>query len=190
MDLRKYTFRYYLYTEGLGEGGMLENRQVLLHRSAVVIAIGVALAGAALAGNTLAAEVTRDAYREAVEPICKENTEANERIFRGVRTEVRSGELNKAALRFEKAATALERAVKQLKQVPQPSADGVRLKKWLGFVSGEVSLFDQVAGKLRDRERRAAARLVVRLTTQANRANAVVIPFEFNYCRLEPSRFS
>jgi hypothetical protein len=136
------------------------------------------------------AEVTRASYREAVEPICKSNTQANERILKGVRAEVRHNELKPAAIQFERAAKALGRTLAQLKAVPQPSADQAKLTKWLGKVKEEVGLFAAVAAKLRAGHKAAAEEKVVRLTHNANLANNVVIVFEFQYCRFEPSRFT
>jgi len=45
------------------------------------------VAAAALVGAvpSMAAEATPETYKEEVEPICKVNTEANEKILKGVR---------------------------------------------------------------------------------------------------------
>lgn len=59
-----------------------------LARSVLAALCGVALF-APLVSAALASEVTREGYREAVEPICKSNTQANERILAGVKQEVR-----------------------------------------------------------------------------------------------------
>lgn len=142
---------------------------------------------ASLAG---AAEVTRTTYREAVEPICKTDTQANERIFAGVKAEVRQGGLKAAAAKFAKAARALKSAIRQIQAVPAPAADSARLSKWLGKVSGVAGYFEAVARKLRAGDKAGAEHLINKLTTEAGAANNVVIPFEFTYCRLEPSRFT
>jgi hypothetical protein len=155
--------------------------------------IGAAALAAALLtlpGPLLAAEVSRDSYREAVEPVCKVNTEANERIFAGVRAEVKKGKLKPASVQFEKAARALRETLGQLKPVPRPPADVQRLAHWFAEIEKEVSLFKATAAKLRTGDKSAAEKMVVRLTSQAERANAVVVPFQFRYCRLEPSRFT
>jgi hypothetical protein len=137
-----------------------------------------------------AAEVTRDSYREAVEPICRQNTNANERIFKGVRAMVRHGELKRAAARFAKAARALKGTVAELRVVPRPPADESRLGKWLDEVSLEATLLEAVAAKLRAGNVRPAERMVARLSHQAVIANNQVIAFEFRYCHLEPARFT
>ena len=156
-------------------------------------ALAAALCAAALlAAVTPArgAEVTRSSYREAVEPICKANTEANERILAGVRSEVRHGRMRPAAAKFARAARALRRTLAELRSVAPPSADLGRLKRWLGKVSVEASLFGRVATQLRAGRKAQAEQLVVKLTNNANQANGAVIAFEFQYCRFEPARFT
>jgi hypothetical protein len=153
---------------------------VLLGLLALLLGVGSAAAG----------EVSRDSYREAVEPICKANTEANQRILKGVRSEVRRGELKVAAAQFDKAGTALRKTVRRLAGVPRPPDDRTRLAEWLGDIKGEAALFERIAAKLRAGDKVAAQRLVLILTRNANFANNLVIPFEFEYCRLEPGRFT
>ncbi len=152
--------------------------------------VGLAVfALAVLASSAMAAEVTRTEYREAAEPICKVDTQANERILAGVRSEVKQGKLKPASAKFKQAAMALKKAVKQLKALPQPSADSARLKKWFTYAEQEVKLFETGSRKLSSGDKNAASKIGVELVNVANKANAQVIPFEFKYCRLEPSRF-
>ncbi len=136
------------------------------------------------------AEVTRDSYREAAEPICQSNTQANERILAGVRTMVKQGKLAPAASRFTRAAAALEKAIGELKVLSRPPADTARLSKWLGDVEVEAGLFGQIGTLLKAGKKSPAERMVAKLESNASKANDVVIPFEFHYCRLEPARFT
>jgi hypothetical protein len=136
-----------------------------------------------------AAEATRDTYKEAVEPICKANTEANEKILKGVRAKVKSGQLDAAAKQFDGAAKALKRTRSQLLQVPKPAEDAARLTKWLGYVKTEIQLFETIATKLRKDEATSAQKMVVRLVSNAKQANNQVLDFEFRYCRFQPSKF-
>jgi predicted GNAT family acetyltransferase len=156
-------------------------------RAALALGLTGALSLAALAN---AAEITRDSYRAAVEPICRANTKANERILAGIRPEVRAGKLKPAATQFARAATALKRTLGELKAVPQPSADGARLARWLTYATAEAQLFEAAAVDLRAGKKGAAEHMVARLTETADRANAEVLPFEFHYCHFEPSRFT
>lgn len=150
----------------------------------VVLVVGV------FAAIASAEEITRDTYRERVEPICKTNTEANRKILAGVKTDVRHGDLRSAARKFSRAAVALKRSISQLRRVSPPPADATRISKWLSDVSVLDTLFERVSKRLNAGDKGGAQRMVVRLTSQATRANAVVVPMEFHYCRLEPSRFT
>jgi hypothetical protein len=137
-----------------------------------------------------AEEVTRTSYREAAEPICRANVEANERILAGVRSEVKRGKLKLAARRFRRAAVALHGTLGELKRLPRPQADRARLGRWLGFIATEVRLLEKTSRYLAAGEKGAAEGMVVRLKSVANRANNAVFAFEFEYCRLDPARFS
>jgi lipopolysaccharide biosynthesis regulator YciM len=156
-----------------------------------LMAIASALIMAALTCSMArAAEVSRSEYREAAEPICRTDTQANERLLADVRTEVRQGKLGIASTRFAKAAEALRRAVVQLEALPRPVADTARLEKWFATVSAEAGYFEAVSRKLKTGQKAAAESLVKKLTVTAMMANNQVLPFEFSYCRLEPSRFT
>lgn len=137
-----------------------------------------------------AAEVTRESYKEAVEPICKTNTQANEKILKGVRKEVQKGKLKAAGIQFEKAGKALHKTYLQLKAVPQPTADEAKLAKWLKYVKEEEKLFLKGAKQLKEGNKNGAQATVIRLNHNANQANNVVLAFEFKYCRFEPSKFT
>ena len=157
---------------------------------AALAALCAAVLLAPATGSALGAEATRASYREAVEPICKSNTEANERVLVGVRQEVRAGRLAPAASRFSRAAGALKKTIGELRAVTPPFGDRIRLLRWLGKVSVEASLFERISAKLRAGQKAEAERMVVKLTNNANLANNIVTPFEFEYCRFEPARFT
>jgi glutamate mutase epsilon subunit len=151
----------------------------------------VVLALAMLSGPFAeAAEITRESYKEAVEPICKRNVEADEQVLKGVKQKVKAGKLKPAAKQFTKAAAALEKAVKQLKAVPQPTADEAKLDKWLKFVEEEVGLLRQTAQKLNAGNKNGALAMQIRLNHTATQANNTVLGFEFHYCRVEPSKLT
>lgn len=143
-----------------------------------------------LAATAFAGEVSRDEYKEAVEPICQANTKANEKILAGVKKEVRAGQLKTAAAKFTKASGELKRTLGELEKVPQPAADEARLAKWFGLVRVEAELFGQAGQKLKAGDKGGAEHIVTKLTLNANKANLEVLPFDFRYCRLEPSKFT
>jgi hypothetical protein len=152
----------------------------------------LALLALIVAGVSLASaeEVTRESYKAEVEPICKADTQANEKILKGVREEVKQGKLALAGSKFAKAASALKKAHAQLAAVPQPPADTAKLTKWLSYVNTEAKLFEEAAKALKAGNKTKAQTIVVKLTHNANLANNQVLGFGFRYCKLEPSKFT
>lgn len=154
------------------------------------LVFSIVLAAALLAAiPSNAADQTPKGYKEAVEPICKANTEANEKILKGVRQKVKSGQYDAAAKQFTGAAKALKKARTQLLAVPKPPEDTAQLTKWLGYAKTEAQLFETIAKKLHNDEATAAQKMVVRLVSTARQANNQVLDYEFHYCRFQPSKF-
>jgi hypothetical protein len=156
--------------------------------------IAAGLAATLLAANAApiaaAAEITRDEYKAQVEPICKKNSEANDRILKGVRNLVKQDKLKQAGAKFIKASNALKSTYNQLKAVPQPTADEARLSKWLGYVKTEADLFNSGGKALKAGNKKKAQKFVNKLNSNANQANAQVLSFNFRYCRFEPSKYT
>lgn len=145
------------------------------------------LSVASLAFADLAEE--RVAYKTQVEPICKRNREANERVLKGVKTNIKKGKLKLAARQFSKGAAALKKARAQLAAVPKPAEDTARLTKWLGYIKTEIGLFEKVSKKLKAGDKRGAQRIALQISPTVNRANTTVLPYEFKYCRVDTSQF-
>ena len=164
-------------------------KKKLMRRGPVGLGAALMLA-LILAATAFAAEVSRDEYKEAVEPICQSNTKANEKILAGVKQEVRTGKLKTAAAKFTKASSALKLTLKELEAVPGPAADEARLSKWFGLIKVEAELFGEAGKKLKAGDKGGAEHIVTKLTQNANKANLEVLPFGFRYCRLEPSKFT
>jgi hypothetical protein len=163
-----------------------------MRRPRTITAVGalaalILLSVASMAFADLAEE--RVAYRTQVEPICKRNREANDRVLKGVRKNITAGKLKLAATQFAKGAAALKKARAQLVTVPKPAGDEARLTKWLGYIKTEIELFEKVSKKLKTGDKRGAQRMAIFLTSTANKANNTVLPYEFKYCRVEPSQF-
>jgi hypothetical protein len=155
--------------------------------------LALTLAAAALlvaAVPAAATEVTRTTYTAQVEPVCKANSQANEKILKGVRGKVKAGKLDAAAAQFSAAAAALEKTLTELKGIPQPPADKAKLTKWLSYVKAEADLFEATAKKLAADDKAGAQAMVIRLTHNANLANNQTLGFEFDYCRFDPSQYT
>jgi hypothetical protein len=157
-------------------------------RGACAVALAALLVAAPLAAAD--AETERVEYRERVEPICKTDTLANKRIFRGGKGEVQRGELAKASKRFKRAAIALHKAIGQIDAVPKPPTYTAKLTKWVSYLRVEETLFEKIGGALAAGDKGKAENYSVRLKRNSNLANNTVLVFEFNYCRIDPSRFS
>jgi hypothetical protein len=165
------------------------SRSSKLVATAVAALLTAGLLAAAALGVT-SAEQTRESYATQVEPICKTNTKANERILAGAEKKVKEGKLKVAAGQFTQAASAFGKAVKQIKAVPQPPADTAKLAKWVGYLETETKMLDEIGKALKAGNKSKAQTLSVKLTRNGNLANNAVLGFDFNYCLIDSSRFS
>jgi hypothetical protein len=152
----------------------------------------VALAGAALAVPLSNAEepLTKEEYKAAVEPICKRDREAGEKILRGAQDNIREGRLAVAGRQLIRASGRFGETIGQLVAVPRPPADEERLQKWLGFLRIVKDRLRQTGVYYREGERLKATHESIRTERSGNAANNVSFPFGFRYCRLGRSRFS
>jgi hypothetical protein len=138
----------------------------------------------------LALAITRDEYKAQVEPICKKNSEANDKILKTVRKEVKENKLKTAGAKFLKASAALTTTYNELKAVEQPTEDAAKLTKWLGYVKTEAELFKSGGNALKAGNKKKAQKFVNQLNSNANKANAEVLAFGFHYCKFEPSKYT
>jgi hypothetical protein len=144
----------------------------------------------ALVASAFAAEVSRDEYKAAAEPICKSSVKANERILAGVKKQVKEGKLKPAAAAFAKASKEQAQVLKELEALPRPSADEARLSAWFGYLKQEAELFAAAGKKLKAGDKTGATQVFKKLTLNVNKANLQVLPFSFNYCRLDASKLT
>jgi len=160
------------------------SKRVLTAATAVMVMALVVCAAA------FAAEVSRDEYKEAAEPICKASTKANEQILAGVRSEVKKGQLKKPAAKFAKASKEQSQTLRELEALPQPAADQARLTKWFSYLKIEAELFATAGNKLKAGDKAGAQHVFTKLSLNINKANNQVLPFGFNYCRLNAAKLS
>jgi hypothetical protein len=158
-------------------------------RMLIAIASAMALV-LVVCGAAFAAEVSRDEYKEAAEPICKASTKANEGILAGVRAEVKKGKLKTAAAKFASASKEQTRTLKELEALPRPSADEARLTKWFSYLKIEAELFATAGRKLKAGDKADATRVFGKISLNINKANNEVLPFGFTYCRLNAAKLS
>jgi hypothetical protein len=153
-----------------------------------LIVLFAAAAMLLVAVPALAAESTPESYKAQVEPICQAG-KAKEEILKNVRREVREDKLKLASRHIATAAKALKQTHAQLLQVPKPAEDAARLTKWLKGIKTEVELLEATGRKLAKGEKNAATRMILRLKTNADRTNNLVLDYQFRYCRVDPSKF-
>lgn len=151
--------------------------------------LGFAATVALLVAAPLALAVDRVEYKEAVEPICKQNSETSSSILKGVKSQVKQDKLVPAGKRFIRASTALGKAVIQIAAEPQPSEDEVKLDKWIGYLREEKSFLQKIGQALKAKNKFKAQQYAVKLNQNNNRANNTVISFGFNHCRIDSSKF-
>jgi hypothetical protein len=158
--------------------------------SVTKLTLAVALALLVAVPVALAAEETpREEYVATVEPICKSNSEANSRILKGVKDQVKSDKLVPAGKRFIRASSALGTAVGKISAVPQPSEDAAKLTKWIGYLKSEKTFLQKIGQALKAKDKFHAQKLAVELNKNNNQANNTVISFGFDECRIDSSRF-
>lgn len=155
-------------------------------RGSVFAVLGLALLGAGLAQ---AAETSRAEYKAAVEPICQRNTEANKKLLRGVKSEVRRHKWKPAARQLAGAAAALRKALGELEAVPQPAEDQARLAKWLGYVKTEIGLLQRLSKQVKAGQTRKITGTQLQIEHNIILANNTVLAFEFHYCKFNLQTF-
>lgn len=159
--------------------------RVRIGAAAVVFAMAVSLGATAFA-----ADITREEYTARAEPICKVNTKANQKIFKGVRKMVTQNKLGLASKRFKRASASLRKTINQLAALPRPTGDEQRLAKWLKYLRVQRDFLTKIGKALSAGNKFQAQNFIVRLRRNSNLANNTVLSFEFNFCRIDPSRFT
>jgi hypothetical protein len=160
-----------------------------LTRRSAAIALPAAILIVASSSAAATVPPTRGDYVAAVEPICKQEVDASEGTLQGVEGMVEAGRFQPAARRLRRAAAALREAVARVAPLPRPPADATRLARWLGHARHGGQLLGRVADALEREDRPRAQRLAGELLQETRRANATVVGFDFEYCRLNPARF-
>jgi hypothetical protein len=149
-------------------------------------AIATLLLAAALVAPAVSAapDGPQAEYRSKVEPICRAEGEAKERIFDDSRLLVGGGAENgkRAGRAFMKGSNQLGHTLAKLRAVPRPEADAQKLVRWLAQVSEQVKRLRQTGKSLKEDRRRRAQKLVTQFSYAASRANNLVVSLEFRHC--------
>ena len=134
--------------------------------------------------------LTRDAYVERLEGICKPRAEATRTAMQGVRQDVRYRErLRIAAGKFSKGADIFGGTIERIGSVPRPASDLYRLKEWFVYLNRQEDYLREITAQLRMGHTIKAQRLTSRFIHNGNLANNVTLAFGFDYCSFKFSRY-
>jgi hypothetical protein len=145
------------------------------------------------ASYAVALTAEQETYKTAVEPICKSNKAAADRLLGPVKGLVKNDKLRQAGTAFSKAAVELEKTEKKLAAVAQPASDAAKLTKWLSEIKAEVALMKTISSNFKKNTKAGkskATSLAVKLQKNATKANNLVISYQFNYCKIDPSKYT
>jgi hypothetical protein len=132
---------------------------------------------------------TDEEYVAAVEPICKRDREAGERILRGARDNINRKRFGVAGNQLIRASKRFGTTIGQLVEVPRPPAKEEKLQKWFGFLR-LVKVRMAKTGKLyKAGKELEATHESIKAERSGNAANNVSFSLGFRYCRLSRSRF-
>jgi hypothetical protein len=156
----------------------------------MAVAALVAALAVAVPAFGLAEPPSEDEYVAAVEPICKRDREATEKILKGARDNINEGRLRLAGDQLIRASRSFAKTIGQLVGVPRPPAQEEKLQKWFGFLRIVKTRLAQTGKLYKEGRRLAATHETIRTERSGNAANNVSFSLGFRYCRMSRSRFS
>lgn len=146
-------------------------------------AVAIALALLAVAPLARGDEQTRESYKAAVEPLCKANREANERIMAGARDRVNKNQLEPVGKQFVRLSESFGGLIKQLAPVPAPPGDTHRVERWFDSMRLLKQRLRNVGKYYKAEEKIKAAHESILAERSGISANNTSIVFHFHYCR-------
>jgi hypothetical protein len=148
----------------------------------LVAIVAVMLVIAPLADGEEPAQ-TRESYKVAVDPLCKANREANERIMAGARERVNKDQLKPAGKQFIRLSESFGGLIKQLTPVPAPPADAHRVERWFDSMRLLKQRLRNVGKYYKAEEKIKATHESILAERSGISANNTSIVFHFTYCR-------
>jgi hypothetical protein len=128
-------------------------------------------------------EQTRESYKAQVEPICKANREANERIMAGAQRRVNKDQLTAVGKQFVRVSESFGGLIERLAPVPSPAADSHRVERWLELMRLLKSRLRAVGRYFKAGEKIRATHESILAERSGISANNISIVFHFHYCR-------
>jgi len=147
-----------------------------------VIAL-LALVAVPLARGEEGAEQTRETYKARVEPICKANRRANERIMSGARKRVNRNRLKPAGRQFIHLSRSFGDLLRRLVKVPPPETDMRRIGRWLHSIKLLKARVRLVGRYYLEGLKIRGNHEAIHAQRAAISANNTTVPLHFRYCR-------
>lgn len=146
-----------------------------------ILAVLVATLAVALPAH--GAEQTKETYKERIEPVCKANRIANERIMSGARQRIKRKMWVPAGRQFVRVSGSFGKLIKRLGPVPPPVGYERTVQRWVKFMRLiKLRLFK--VGKLyKAGEDIKAAHMSILAERAGISANNISIVFKLRECR-------
>ncbi len=151
--------------------------------------IGLILTTIALPFTATADGPTRPEYVSRLEAACKPGSEATRKAVRGVKNDVRTEHLLRAAPKVAKAKRIFVHTVTVISGVPRPMSDRPTLARWFRALNREASALGRTAEALRADNVARFERTWSDFVHEGTKANNIVVSFGFDYCNFKSSRF-
>lgn len=132
-------------------------------------------------------EQTRESYKAQIEPICKANRAANERIMDGAQKRVNRDEFVAVGKQFIRVSGSFGNLIGKLVGVAPPIGDERRVERWLEQMRLLKTRLRQTGKYYKEGEDIKAAHEAILAERSGISANNISIVFKVRYCRF--SRF-
>jgi hypothetical protein len=137
----------------------------------------------AIAPLAAAAEEERQSYKTRVEPICKANRLANERIMSGARQRINKKRFVPAGRQFIRVSRSFGGLIRRLAPIPAPPGDERRVTRWLKFMRLLKARVRRVGKYYKEGAEIKAAHESILAERSGISANNISIVFKVRYCR-------
>lgn len=143
----------------------------------------IALVTLAVAPLAAGAEQTRETYKAQVEPICKANRVANERIMAGARQRVNRDQLVPVGKQFIRVSGSFGSLIGKLATVPPPVGDEHRVERWFSSLRLIRQRLRLVGKYYKAGEKIRGTHEAILAERSGISANNTSIVFHFEFCR-------
>jgi hypothetical protein len=126
---------------------------------------------------------TRESYKTAIEPLCRTNREAAERIMEGAQRRIDKHEFTAVGKQFIRVSVSFGGLIPRIAAVPRPLGDEHRVDRWLEQMRLLRSRLRNTGKYYKAGEDIKAAHETALAQRSAIAANNISIVFKVRYCR-------